>query len=264
MIPDFGSDWVQRFTGEAAPLVRDGEFESWIVYEDEHVIALNKPGWLVCHPSKQGPMSSLVGAADLYLKQERLHLVSRLDRETSGIVLIAKHRKSAGQYQKAIEQKRVKKAYVVWLIGELKEAIEVNQPLARDIESEVYIKQTVRKSNSAQSALTRFEPLHYDPASNLSVVRVLPITGRKHQIRAHAKWLGYPVYGDKLYGPDDRCYLEFIEKGWTPALAEKLIFPRQALHAVSLEFEGIEYRTEFTAPLTPDLLTLNARIGYSL
>lgn len=260
---DFEINWIKRFTGEDAPLVQENELTQWIVYEDEHVIAINKPGWLVCHPSKQGPMSSLVGAANLYLQQERLHLVSRLDRETSGIVLIAKHRKSASQYQQAIEKKRVKKCYMVWLTGELKESVEVDQPLARDMESPVYIKQTVRKSNSAQKAQTRFEPLYFDSVSNLSVVRVIPHTGRKHQIRAHAQWMGFPVYGDKIYGPDDRCYLEFIEKGWTPELAEKLIFPRQALHAVSLNFEGIEYKSEFTAPFTPDLANLNARIGYT-
>ena len=259
---DFNDDWVKRFIGEETPLVQEGEFEQWILYEDDHVIALNKPGWLVCHPSKQGPMSSLVGAASLYIKQERLHLVSRLDRETSGIVLIAKHRKSAGQYQKAIEDKRVHKTYLVWLTGHLKESVEVDQPLARDIESLVHIKQAVRKSNSSQRAQTRFEPLYYDPESDLSVVRVLPVTGRKHQIRVHAKWLGFPVYGDKLYGPDDQCYLDFIEKGWTPELAEKLHFPRQALHAFSLSFEEIEYQPDFTAPLTGDLAELNARIGY--
>lgn len=254
-------DWLERFTGEEAALVKEGELQQWIVYEDEHVLALNKPGWLVCHPSKRGPMSSLVGAAKVYLNTGKSHLVSRLDRETSGIVLIAKTRYGASQYQKAIEQRRVHKQYWVWLVGELSEAIEVNKPLARDMESVVYVKQTVRKSNSAQRAVTRFEPFFYDPKSNLSVVKVAPVTGRKHQIRAHAKWLGYDVFGDKIYGPDARYYLDFIEKGWTPDLEKALIFPRQALHAASLVFEGIELHSTFQAPLTPDLLYLNEQIA---
>ena len=63
-------------------------------------------------------------------------------------------------------------------------------------------------------------------------------TGRKHQIRAHAQWLGFPVVGDKIYGPDARCYLEFIDHGWTPALAERLLLPRQALHCARIELEA--------------------------
>lgn len=257
----FNGEWVKRFIGEQAPLVSEDELEKWILYEDEHVLALNKPAWLVCHPSKQGPMSSLVGAAKVHLETEKPHLVSRLDRETSGIVLIAKTRFGASQYQKAIEQRRVKKQYWLWVVGELKEVVEVNQPLARDMESEVYVKQTVRKSNSAQKAVTVFEPHFYSEQANITVVKVTPVTGRKHQIRAHAQWLGVHVLGDKIYGPDARHFLHFIEHGWTPELQEALGFPRQALHAASLEFEGIPLNTTFHAPLTEDLMLLNEAIG---
>lgn len=257
--------WVKRFTGEVAPLVQEGEFSQWIVHEDDHMLALNKPGWLVCHPSKHGPMSSLVGAAKAYLNTDKGHLVSRLDRETSGIVLIAKTRFGASQYQKAIEQRRVSKHYWVWVQGRMSGEQQVNQPLARDIESEVYVKQTVRKSNSAQSAVTHFEPMHWDAATEVSVVKAIPITGRKHQIRAHLRWLGYPVIGDKLYGPDDRLYLEFIEQGWTQRLQQALGFPRQALHAAALEFDGLDpkLRASFVAPLPPDLGVLSAAVGWS-
>lgn len=257
--------WVKRFTGEVASLVQEGEFSQWILHEDDHILALNKPGWLVCHPSKQGPMSSLVGAAKIHLNSDKGHLVSRLDRETSGIVLIAKTRFGASQYQKAIEQRRVGKHYWVWVEGKLMGEQEVNQPLAKDLESEVYVKQTVRKSNSAQSALTRFEGMHYDAAADVSVVKAIPVTGRKHQIRAHLHWLGHPVIGDKLYGPDDRLYLEFIEQGWTPHLQQALGFPRQALHAAALQFEGLDPRlaSSFAAPLQPDLAALSTSVGWS-
>ena len=83
------------------PLVEMEEFKKWILHEDENLLALNKPGWLVCHPSKNGPFSSLVGAAKEYLGVESVHLVSRLDRETSGVVLLAKNRKAASYWQKA-------------------------------------------------------------------------------------------------------------------------------------------------------------------
>ena len=75
---------------QRSPAGQIEDFKKWILYEDEHIIAFDKPGWLVCHPSKNGPFSSLVGAAKDYLMADSLHLVSRLDRETSGVVLLAK------------------------------------------------------------------------------------------------------------------------------------------------------------------------------
>ena len=92
---------------DIAPLVNLNELREWILYEDENVLVLDKPGWLVCHPSKNGPFSSLVGAAKEYLGVDSIHLASRLDRETSGVVLLAKHKKAASHWQKAIEEKRV-------------------------------------------------------------------------------------------------------------------------------------------------------------
>ena len=77
--------------GESAGLVDMDEFPSWIIYEDANYLALNKPGWLVCHPSKNGPLSSLVGAARVYTGLEVMHPISRLDRETSGVVVLAKN-----------------------------------------------------------------------------------------------------------------------------------------------------------------------------
>jgi 23S rRNA pseudouridine1911/1915/1917 synthase len=261
MVLPFDANEISRFTGKDAPLVQEGELAQWIVHEDDDVLAFNKPGWLVCHPSKAGPMSSLIGAAKVYTGMETLHLVSRLDRETSGIVLVAKTRRAARQYQGAIEDRRVQKTYLVWLTGEMKAAVDVDQPLARDNDSLVHVKQCVRKSNSSQRAQTRFEPLHHDPVLNLTLARVIPITGRKHQIRAHALWLGYPVFGDKLYGPDDRHYLNFIETGWTDEMAEALRFPRQALHALSLQFESVLGKDRFEAPLPSDLHGLCQRMG---
>ena len=89
----------EKYFGKDAPLVDLAEFPSWIIYEDEHFLVLNKPGWLVCHPSKNGPLSSLVGAAREYLGIDSVHIVNRLDMETSGVTVIAKYRDSASTAQ---------------------------------------------------------------------------------------------------------------------------------------------------------------------
>ena len=91
---------------EEAPLVDPDQLSEWIIYEDQDLLVFDKPGWLVCHPSKNGPWSSLVGAAKEYLNVDSIHLVSRLDRETSGVVMLAKHRKAASLWQKELSRER--------------------------------------------------------------------------------------------------------------------------------------------------------------
>ena len=98
--------------GEEAPLVKLADFPSWIVEEDDNLLIINKPGWLVCHPSKNGPMSSLVGVVREYTGVVKLHLVARLDRETSGLVIFAKRPSIARKFQMAIQNRIVQKAYI--------------------------------------------------------------------------------------------------------------------------------------------------------
>lgn len=236
---------------QEAPLIDPAVLPSWILYEDEHLLVVNKPGDIVCHPSKNGPYSSLVGAVREYLGLETIHLVHRLDRETSGIVVLAKDKKFARLTQMAFQNREVDKTYLGILDGELAEPVLVNRKLARDMESPVYVKQTVRNSNSAQSAKTRFEPISV--ADGFTFVKIVPLTGRKHQIRAHASWLGTPLVGDKVYGPDDRLYLQFIETGWREEMREKLKLPRQALHASVVTFRSPGITATYTAPFPPDM-----------
>ena len=95
-----------------APLVNPADFKKWILYEDEHIIALDKPGWLVCHPLEKWTFFQLSWSAKDYLQADSLHLVSRLDRETSGVVLLAKNRKAASYWQKGVELKIVEA--IIW------------------------------------------------------------------------------------------------------------------------------------------------------
>ena len=250
-------------TGEAAPLLKEEWIKSWLVQDDDDYIVFNKPGGIICHPSKNGPWSSLVGASREVFHLPRVHLAHRLDRETSGLVILARHRASARSIQMAFEKRQVQKAYLALLEGSLPEPVLVNQPLAKDLESPVYIKQTVRRSRSAQSAVTQFLPLWSNPQCSLVLCR--PQTGRKHQIRAHAAWLGKPLKGDKIYGPDDSWYLHFIEKGWTPEIAHALELPRQALHAAILQFSDYQgQQRRFFAPLPSDLLEALSNAGCPL
>jgi len=234
---------------ESAPLVSREEFIQWIIVEDDDVLVLNKPGWLVCHPSKNGPWSSLVGAAKQYLGVESIHLASRLDRETSGCVLLAKHKKSARTWQKGTEDRLVRRSYLAVLRGSLQKKVSISTYLGNDPISRVFVKQRVtEESKKSKQAETHFTPLICQNDHTLCLV--FTETGRKHQIRVHAQHIGHILVGEKLYGDDENYYLEFCEGGWKEEWLPRLGMYRQALHGRSLchHHENVT----FYAPLPDD------------
>ena len=233
------------------PLTNLDELVSWIIHEDEEILVVNKPGWLVCHPSKNGPWSSLVGAVKEYLNVENIHLASRLDRETSGCVLFAKNQRAARYWQKGIETKQVKRSYLAILSRELFEKRSVSTFLGKDPESAVFVKQRVtEKSRKSKNATSHFYPLI--SRNGYTFCLILTETGRKHQIRVHAQYLGCPLIGEKLYGGDENYYLKFCEYGWNDEWLPELKMKRQALHGRCLRHEGSPL--PFKSNLPNDLL----------
>jgi len=252
--------WPRRLKQGPVRMITLEEVRSWIVYEDARLLVVSKPGDAVCHPSKAGPWSSLVGAVREYTRLPVMHLVFRLDRETSGVVVLAKDAKMASRLQTAMQERKVGKAYEAILTGELAGSVTVNQPLGDDTASQVFIKAAVR--DDGQTAITHFTPIK--TGGGFTLVRVVTETGRKHQIRAHAQWLGHSIVGDKIYGPDARCYLDFIDHGWTETLAAKLLLPRQALHCAEIDLRAAGAPAVFTAPLAEDLRAFGVMHGLIL
>lgn len=208
------TEWGWLITGE--------ELRSWILFEDQRVLAVNKPAHVVCHPSKHGEWSSLVGACRAYLGTEELHMPTRLDRETSGVTVFVKDAATRRMLHRAAEAGQVRKCYHAVLRGLLREPVTVDQPIGLAEGSPVAARRAVRAGG--QPARTIFEPVSC--ANNCTLARVTPLTGRTHQIRVHAEWLGLPVAGDKLY-PDETVFLSFLATGWPRT--------RQALHASEWE-----------------------------
>jgi 23S rRNA pseudouridine1911/1915/1917 synthase len=249
--------WPRRLKQGPVRLITREELIRWIVYEDERLLVVGKSGDAVCHPSKAGPWSSLVGAAREYTGLPTVHLVFRLDRETSGIVVIAKDAKMASRLQVAMQERKVGKRYRAILTGELAGPRTVDQPLGDDQGSPVFVKSTVREDG--QKAVTHFTPVRF--AGGFTLVEVVTETGRKHQIRAHAQWIGHSIVGDKIYGPDARYYLDFIDQGWTTELAEKLLLPRQALHCSEIDLRPAGLAHVFAVPMPEDLREFCAARG---
>lgn len=235
------------------PLVDPAELPRWVLLDDERLLVIDKPGWLVVHPSKNGPWSSLAGAVREVFKPDAIRFIFRLDRETSGVIVLAKTEAMGGRLGKAVLQRKIGKLYVALLEGALAAPVTVNESLGPDPTTNVTVKSRVVAAGSpgAQAASTVFHPLL--SRGGFTLVGVELLTGRKHQIRAHAEWLQYRVVGDKLYGPDPGLYLEFAMKGWTERHSALLPTTRQALHcaAIDLRPTGLDYLLQ--APWPQDL-----------
>jgi 23S rRNA pseudouridine1911/1915/1917 synthase len=233
-----------------------------ILDETDDYIVVDKPPFLLIHPTKPNCAPTLWRQLRELLAFEiasggQVSIVNRLDRETSGVVLVAKTAAAARDFGLLMQRRQWHKEYlaIVWGWPEWEHRI-VDAPLDRQSkhqQSAIWIKQMVHAAGA--SALTEFHVEQRFAKSTsfgdrFSVVRAIPRTGRTHQIRVHLRSLGHPIVGDKIYGPDQQLYLRFIETGWTPELQKKLLLPRHALHSAKL---AIENEREWTSALPPDL-----------
>jgi 23S rRNA pseudouridine1911/1915/1917 synthase len=219
-----------------------------IVFEDERLLVLNKPAGLVCHPTKGDEYSSLVGRVRIHLGP-KYHLINRLDRETSGLVLIAKQDTAARALRRAWESRNVRKIYYAIVHGRVEnESGKISEPLGRDLDSHVAIKDCVRADGlAAETSYRRLRHFERDGRA-FSYLEVEPHSGRKHQIRIHLAHIGHPIVGDKIYGGDEDLYIDFIADRLTDAQRAKLILPHHALHAQRLEFQLQNVPMAFEAP----------------
>ena len=246
-----------------------------IIDETDDYAVIDKPPFLLIHPTKpDGTRTLWRELRELFAFEiaagGQVSIVNRLDRETSGLVLVAKKATVARRFGVLMQRRQLKKEYLAIVCGWPNwESTIVDAALDRQAKhqhSAIWLKQKIHPSGAP--ARTEFkverrfvrsaggERLPLTPlgsareAGKFSLIRAIPHTGRTHQIRVHLASMGHPIVGDKIYGPDEKLYLRFIETGWIPELERQLLLPRHALHSARLAIEG---ECEWISPLPPDL-----------
>ncbi len=228
-----------------------------VLYRDEHLLALDKPAGLPVHASAKFYFNTLTRVLAEKFPGEPLQIAHRLDRETSGVLIVARGRDAASRLKTAFARKLARKTYLAvvrgvppWPDGAVQ---EIDLPLALTDEPGALDVRMVPRPG-APPALTRVTIALR--RSRHALVRCEPVTGRQHQIRAHLAAAGYPIVGDKIYGHDDELFRAYCARGLTAELLARLELPRHALHAASIEIahpaSGQPMR--FESPLPDDLL----------
>jgi len=234
---------------ELPPLRIHRTDEAWLIVE--------KPAQVLVHPTKPDGTRTLWHQLQEAFPGETMSLINRLDRETSGLILVSRKTEAASALGKMTMRREIEKEYLVLCQGIPPESGCVDAPLDRigkRGESIIYLKQGVHPEGyPAKTHFSRLETRIHPGGSPVSLLRVGLETGRLHQIRVHLASIGHPVIGDKIYGPDEACYLRFIGEGWTPELEQILWLPRHALHAEKMAFlwngERMECQSEFPGDL---------------
>lgn len=207
-----------------------------IIYEDEHLLVADKAAGIPVHPTEEGQRGTLANFLAGYYEHKglmaKIRHVHRLDRDTSGLLLVAKHALAHTLLDEELRERRIKREYLALVLGRMKEPSgTINLPIGRDRHHAT----RRRVSQTGDAAVTHYEVVEEFPSGSL--LRLQLETGRTHQIRVHLSHIGHPLLGDTLYGGDLR------------------LISRQALHAARLSFTHPFTGKEvaFTAPLPEDM-----------
>jgi 23S rRNA pseudouridine1911/1915/1917 synthase len=246
-----GDEVVVRVPVETPEPVVPEDIPLDIIYEDDVLLAVNKPAGMVVHPALGHPSGTLVNAVLAHCPQiadvgglERAGIVHRLDKDTSGLILIAKDEATRAALQRQFKRRRVAKTYLALVEGHVqpREGI-IEAPVGRDKRQRKRMA-VVRRGREAR---TTYRAVEYFADHTLLEVR--PYTGRTHQVRVHLAWLGYPIVGDRVYG----------------RRRQRLLRDRHFLHAAQLRFThpNADEEVDFKAPLPPELSAVLRRLRRS-
>lgn len=229
-----------------------------IIFEDEYLLVVNKPSGMVCHPAAGNYSGTLINGLLYYFSrlQEfsdkiRPGLVHRLDKDTSGLLVIAKDEKTLAALQALMKKRLIDREYIALTWGKLPQAEDtIDLPLGRSPGD--------RKKIRVYGTKNRRSITHYKVLRSYSIAEMLSVklqTGRTHQIRVHLSYFGNPVIGDPTYGGRSKAVMKFTGKKKLLALSLLRVMTSQALHAQNLSFKhpATENTMNFTSDLPQDM-----------
>jgi len=240
---------------QAEPAV-PGRDELREVYLDDWLLVLDKPAGLPIHPTARYHHGTLVTQVEQKYGKDFAAPAHRLDRETSGLLVCGRSLAASQALNDAFQASEVKKQYLAVVEGHPPDTFDVDAPIA---EGTALIRIAVRIDHAVgKPAQTHFEVERRftRDGADFALVRCFPRTGRQHQIRIHAQVAGFPLVGDKMYGPDPGYFDRFSKKQLEDEAWERLRLTRHALHAarLTLTHPGTGKEVSFEAPLPGDLV----------
>ncbi|APW65996.1 MULTISPECIES: RluA family pseudouridine synthase [Arcobacteraceae] len=214
------------------------------LFQTEHFAIFDKPSGLLVHPSSINNEYTLLDEIKYHF-DDNASLVHRIDKETSGLVLIAKNKYSEMILKEMFEEKKYKKTYKALVENELKNSIEINSPITNDTG---IIKLKMKVDEKGKPSSTIIEPISFNKKKNQTLVYAYPKTGRQHQIRVHLNSIKHRIIGDPIYGLDESFADKILKKEVTQEERSLLSGDKRLLlHAYSLEFEYLNIKYKFVS-----------------
>jgi len=245
---------------ELEPLLSNEKLEMPVIYEDRWILVIDKPAGIPVHPSGRILDRTVITHLNKKRKEQLgedalpLKLCHRLDLETSGILLIGKDPITQPRFVQQFENRAVVKEYLALVHGVIDEDQgEINLPIGVASGSAIYMKRGINVKKG-QPARTGFQV--EKRMDRFSLVRLRLYTGRHHQLRVHLSSINHPIVGDKVYGHDETLFIKYHENRLDSIDRERLILPRQALHAARLiiNHPPLNKEISFEAPLPDDMV----------
>jgi len=212
------------------------------VFETPDFAIYDKPTGVLVHPQNRNTQYSMIDEAHAAYGRNA-NITHRIDQETSGLLLISKHKESERELKWLFESREIKKSYLALVHGEFPDTLEVDAPLLRREDESAVVRMIVKVHEDGKSSQTGFKRLCYYPDLNMSLLECYPLTGRQHQIRVHLFHVKHPIVGDPIYGQKEEDVLRFLDKVISKEeRIEKSGASRLMLHANQLCFKhGSEY-----------------------